>query len=197
MFDSRVLGVGVGHGVFVGRVRSYPIGYALDGLGYLLGTGELAAPHLVEVGDYLGQRFQFRFGDVTATACRYRVDFGVLVFELDAVGRLLFGAVAVHVRGFQDACGEVVLLGSRELGVGEGWALVGQSRDFGESSQVVSHRAGRTADGFIYLGGVPLGKGSSATGRQVSAPRSAAAVDGDGGDAEAFRNLLCGKAAVG
>jgi hypothetical protein len=81
-----------------------------------VGVGEQRAELLVEGLEDVAQPVQLGLGLVAAAVGRHRLDLRVLVGQRDLHRRLLLDAVAVHVDGFEDALGEVLLLRRRQLG---------------------------------------------------------------------------------
>ena len=63
----------------------------------------------------LERRSTSRFRPVAAAGSRQRLDLGVPVRQQELLPRLLLGAVAVEVDGVQDALGQVVFRGRRQL----------------------------------------------------------------------------------
>ena len=122
VLDTRVLLVGVGHGVLVGPV----IG---DLRGKILGNHPLdlvlvlpldVAEPVVELPDDVGETVELRFWLLSNALWRHRLDLCVLIGKLDVLDRLLLHPVAVHVDGFENPLRQVVLHGRGQLGHEEG-----------------------------------------------------------------------------
>ena len=117
MLDAGVLLVGVLLRVLVGRV-----GGDLAGMSSVMSlcTRSVSVQGMLpncslKVLRMLRQPVELRLGLVAAAVGRHRLDLGILVRQRDLHRRLLLDAVAVHVDGFEDALGEVLLLRRRQL----------------------------------------------------------------------------------
>lgn len=98
-------------GVLVGRVGGDLRRDVLaNALGHPIGVGEQGGELLVEGLQDIAQPIQLGLALPPTRIRRHRFDLRIGVRQSDLHGRFLFHAVAVHVDGFEDAFGEVLLL---------------------------------------------------------------------------------------
>ena len=98
---------------FVGDLRRNVVA---DALSDPVGVSEQRAELLIERLQDVAQAIELGLGLVAASIRRHRLDLGICIRQSDLHSRLLLDSVAVHVDGFEDALGEVLLLRCRQLG---------------------------------------------------------------------------------